>query len=137
MESPLSSWKFQEGDTLCCEINCQKRKELLYSPKIYQRARNLSNPASADQGGLRSDRAHKSVRAVLRSQSDHSLPLDVPAFTDISPERSKSPQNLRATTILDVPMAEDKMPPQTRTPYRQPWEQRSRNPRIKGTTDLF
>ncbi|GBL87338.1 hypothetical protein AVEN_270583-1 [Araneus ventricosus] len=64
MKSSLSLQKFQEEDTLSCTINCQQRKELIFSRKIHPGALNRLSPACVEIGGLRRDRAHRVKRYV-------------------------------------------------------------------------
>ncbi|GBM03572.1 hypothetical protein AVEN_51045-1 [Araneus ventricosus] len=51
--------KFQKDDTQVWAINCQQRKEPLFSRKIHSGARNRLSPASVEWGGLRRDRVHR------------------------------------------------------------------------------
>ncbi|GBM44321.1 hypothetical protein AVEN_232113-1 [Araneus ventricosus] len=59
--------KFQEGDTQVWAINCQERKEPLFSRKIHSGARNLPSPASVEWDGLRRDRAHRVKRGIANA----------------------------------------------------------------------
>ncbi|GBM61695.1 hypothetical protein AVEN_57126-1 [Araneus ventricosus] len=59
MESSLSLQKFQQDDTQGWAINCQQRKELLFSLKIHPVARNCLSPVSVEWGGLRRVSAHR------------------------------------------------------------------------------
>ncbi|GBO25930.1 hypothetical protein AVEN_48352-1 [Araneus ventricosus] len=59
MKSFLSLQKFQEDDIQVWAVNCQQRKELLFSRKIDSGARNRLSQASIEWGGLRRDRAHR------------------------------------------------------------------------------
>ncbi|GBM59206.1 hypothetical protein AVEN_60404-1 [Araneus ventricosus] len=56
--------KFQEDDTQIWAINCQQRKESLFSHKIHSDSRNRPRPASVEWGGLRRDRVHRVKAAV-------------------------------------------------------------------------
>ncbi|GBN33039.1 hypothetical protein AVEN_273781-1 [Araneus ventricosus] len=51
--------KFQEDDTQVWAINCQQRKEPLFSRKSHSNARNRLSLAFVELGGLRRDRAHR------------------------------------------------------------------------------
>ncbi|GBM58870.1 hypothetical protein AVEN_87162-1 [Araneus ventricosus] len=51
--------KFQEDDTQVWTINCQQRKEPLFSSKIHSGARKRPSPASVEWGGLRRNRPHR------------------------------------------------------------------------------
>ncbi|GBL67603.1 hypothetical protein AVEN_236695-1, partial [Araneus ventricosus] len=58
MKSSLSLQKFQEEDTLGCAINCQQRKELIFSSKIHPGSQNRLSLACVEGGGLGRDRDH-------------------------------------------------------------------------------
>ncbi|GBO41446.1 hypothetical protein AVEN_268314-1 [Araneus ventricosus] len=58
MKSFLSLQKFQQDDTQGWAINCQQRKEPLFSRKIHSGVRNRLSSTSVEWGGLRRDRAH-------------------------------------------------------------------------------
>ncbi|GBN24271.1 hypothetical protein AVEN_123463-1 [Araneus ventricosus] len=59
MKSFLSLQKFQDDDIQVWVINCQQRKEQLFSRKIHSGARNRPSPASVDWGSLRRFRAYR------------------------------------------------------------------------------
>ncbi|GBM08329.1 hypothetical protein AVEN_101452-1 [Araneus ventricosus] len=59
MKSFFSSQNFQEDDTRIWAINCQQRKEPLFSRKICSGALNRLSPASVDWAGLGRNRAHR------------------------------------------------------------------------------
>ncbi|GBM42603.1 Meiosis regulator and mRNA stability factor 1 [Araneus ventricosus] len=78
-EPPRTKQKFQEDDTQVWSINCQQRKEPLFSRKIHSGARNCPSLASIEWGSLRRDRAHRVERFLL---SIHSVIHHTPGPND-------------------------------------------------------
>ncbi|GBL86542.1 hypothetical protein AVEN_194800-1 [Araneus ventricosus] len=56
----------EEDDIQVWAINCQQRKEPLFSRKIFSGARNRLSPVSVEWGGLRRIRAHRVNQLFIR-----------------------------------------------------------------------